>query len=74
MFLAAALLAVLPAAADPYANLDFHKGTLAQWQGQGFYLTTATGHGPSLSFAVCSSDCGPKGRKGQLTRTFVSIE
>ena len=71
MLFAVALLAVLPAATDPYANLDFHTGSLTQWQGQGFYLTTATGHGPSLSFAVCSSDCGPKGRKGQLVRTII---
>ncbi len=71
MLIAVALLAFLPAATDVYANFDFRTGSLDQWQGQGFYLTTATGRGPSLSFAVCSSDCGPKGRKALLHRTFV---
>jgi hypothetical protein len=71
MLFAVALLAVLPAAADPYANFDFRSGTLDRWQGKGFYLTTATGQGPSTSFAACSSDCGPIGRRAMLQRTFV---
>jgi Protein of unknown function (DUF1570) len=71
MLFVAALLAVLPSAGDAYANLDFRAASLAQWQGDGFYLTSATGHGPSLSFAVCSSDCGRQGRKALLYRTFV---
>jgi hypothetical protein len=71
MFIVAALLGVLPAATDSNTSLDFRNGSLDHWQGNGFYITTATGHGPSLSFAVCSSDCGPKGRKGLLHRTFV---
>ena len=71
MFIITALLAVLPAATDTSTSLDFPNGSLDRWQGNGFYITTATGHGPSLSFAVCSSDCGPRGRKGLLYRTFV---
>jgi hypothetical protein len=71
MLFVAALLAVLPAATDPYPNLDFRTGSLEHWTGHGFYLTSATGRGPSASFAVCSSDCGPDGRKALLHRTFV---
>jgi hypothetical protein len=71
MLFAAALLAVLPAATGSHANFDFRGGSLEHWSGQGFYLTPATGRGPSASFAVCSSDCGPRGRKAILHRTFV---
>ena len=71
MFFAAALLSVLPATRDAYANLDFRAGALDHWQGQGFDLSSATGRGPSLTFAVCSGDCGPKGKKALLHRTFV---
>jgi hypothetical protein len=71
MLFAAALLAVLPAATEPYPNLDFRTGSLDHWTGHGFYLSPASGRGPSASFAVCSSDCGPDGRKSLLYRTFV---
>ena len=37
-------------------NLDFASGTLTGWEGEGFYLTTATGYGPTACFGVCSSD------------------
>src|SRR4051794_3219032 len=71
MLIAVALLAVLPTAPDAYANLDFRAGSLDQWQGHGFYLSGATGRGPSLSFAVCSSDAGTKGQRALLHHTFV---
>ncbi len=61
--------AATPVAAPP--NLRFETGRLTHWEGEGFYPTTATGRGPSLQFAVCSSDCGPAGREGLLYRTFV---
>jgi Protein of unknown function (DUF1570) len=69
-----ALLLLLGAAlAAPAAppNLDFRTGRLDGWQGEGFDLTTATGHGPGLSFGVCSSDVGPPGRTGLLHKTFI---
>lgn len=63
----------LPAAAPAPApaNLRFETGRLTHWEGTGFYPTTATGRGPSLRFAVCSSDCGEVGREGLLHRTIV---
>jgi hypothetical protein len=63
------LVAATPGPNPP--NLDFSDGRLTHWQGQGFYITTGSGSGPSLSCAVCSSDCGPTGRKALLYRSFV---
>jgi hypothetical protein len=57
-----------PAAAD---NLDFRTGTLAGWEGKGFYVTTGTRRGPSFDCGVCSSDRGPRGHVATLHRTFV---
>ncbi len=67
------LLLALPVVANPtpLANLRFETGRLSHWEGEGFYLTTATGSGPSLHLAVCSSDCGRVGRDGLLHRTLV---
>ena len=65
------LTAALGAAPDGLGNLDFRTGRLVGWQGHGFYLTTASGHGPSRSFGVCSSDSDQPGRTGLLHRTFV---
>jgi hypothetical protein len=61
----------VPSAAPSTTNLDFASGRLTGWEGQGFYVTTGTGQGPSLAAGVCSSDCGKKGRKALLHRTFV---
>jgi hypothetical protein len=66
------LFALLLSAAGPSVpNLDFGSGRLTGWEGQGFYVTTGTRHGPSLACGVCSSDCGTEGRTGLLHRTFV---
>src|SRR5207244_3066179 len=51
--------------------LAFRSGRLAPWEGQGFYVTTGTGSGPSLACGVCSSDCDRPGRTGILYHTFV---
>jgi hypothetical protein len=61
----------VPTPTDALANLDFRDGTLRGWEGQGFYVTTTNGKGPSLSFGVCSSDRGKKGKTGILHRSFV---
>jgi len=55
----------------PTPHLDFRDGRLTHWTGQGFYVTTGTGRGPSLRCGVCSSDVGSIGRTGLLHRTFV---
>jgi hypothetical protein len=52
-------------------NLDFSLGKLTAWEGSGFYLTTATGNGPTVRFGVCSSDNGISGRMANLARTFA---
>jgi hypothetical protein len=65
------LLAGALPASSPIANLDFASGRLTHWSGQGFYVTTATGNGPSLHCGVCSSDRGAKGRTALLHRTFL---
>jgi hypothetical protein len=68
------LLCASVAAADPAPPaeaLDFRTGSMAGWEGEGFYVTTGTGRGPSLEFGVCSSDRDKRGRKGFLHRTFV---
>jgi hypothetical protein len=52
-------------------NLDFHKGTLAGWQGNGFHVTTASRLGPSLRCGVTSSDSVNPKHKGQLHRAVV---
>ncbi len=66
-------LAILFATTPALANLDFSEGKLTHWNwnGNGFYLTPATGQGPSRTFGVCSSDAGPQGKKALLHRTFV---
>jgi hypothetical protein len=73
MNLALALLlsASLPAQTSPTDNLDFHTGTLAGWEGEGFYIAPANGNGPSRACGVCSSDGGNPGRTAYLHRTFV---
>jgi hypothetical protein len=68
--LALCLAAGAPAASDT-DNLDFHTGTLAGWQGDGFVLAPAARHGPTLGFSVCSADGGPKGHKAMLHRTVT---
>jgi hypothetical protein len=57
----------------PLADLQFATGTLKGWetQGQGFYVTTADGRGPSLRCGVCSSDRGRGGATGILRVEFV---
>jgi hypothetical protein len=69
--LALCLAAGAPAAAGNLDNLDFHTGTLAGWEGDGFALAPGGRHGPTLGFAVCSSDRGPKGRTAMLHRTIT---
>src|SRR5438105_5524328 len=68
LLLCASLSAADPAPPD---NLDFHPGTLAGWEGDGFYVTTGTGKGPSFDCGVCSSDRQGRGRAATLHRTFV---
>src|SRR5437016_6130790 len=65
------LLTVLLATTPALPNFDFSDGNLGHWNGDGFYLTPATGKGPSRAFGVCSSDVGPRGRKALLHRTFI---
>jgi hypothetical protein len=69
--LALLLSATLPAANPPLDNLDFSSGTLRSWDGEGFYLTSASTKAPGLGSAVCSSDRGAQGRTALLHRTFV---
>jgi hypothetical protein len=69
--LALLLSATVPGLPAPPPNLDFRSGRLTHWEGKGFYITPATGRGPSLACGVCSSDCGKSGRTGTLSRTFV---
>jgi hypothetical protein len=69
--LALCLAASAPAETGNLDNLDFHHGTLAGWEGEGFAPAPAGRHGPSAGFAVCSSDRGPKGRKAMLHRTIT---
>ncbi len=74
MSCALALLLLLPIPGTPSqapANLRFELGRLTHWEGQGFYITPASGHGPSLACGVCSSDGGNKERTALLHRTFV---
>jgi hypothetical protein len=74
MFTVALALSVCGAVAsspNSLANLDFRTGTLNGWEGEGFYPTTATGKGPSLSWGVCSSDRDPKGHTALLHRALV---
>jgi len=66
-----AMSGFVPSAAAARDNLDFASGTLTGWEGKGFYLTTATGFGPTVHFGVCSSDNGKPGRTGFLERTFT---
>ncbi len=73
LLLCASVTAVEPAKppAATADNLDFSAGTLAGWEGEGFYITTAPGKGTGAAFGVCSSDRGEKGHTGLLHRTFV---
>jgi hypothetical protein len=69
--LALCLAAGAPADAPAIDNLDFHTGTLAGWEGEGFVIAPAGRLGPTLDCAVCSSDRGPEGRKAVLHRTVT---
>jgi hypothetical protein len=69
--LALCLAASLPADAAADDNLDFHTGTLAGWEGDGFVIAPAARRGPTLECAVCSSDRGPEGRKAMIHRTVT---
>jgi hypothetical protein len=62
--------AALPAASGGLPNFAFQSGRLDLWEGNGFYVTTAAGQGPSPTFAVCSSDAGRRGRRAVLHRTL----
>jgi hypothetical protein len=72
MSLALALLlgAATPAEPSVIPNLTFRTGTLAHWEGKGFVPTCAGRSGPSLDWAVISSDAGEAGRSAVLHRTF----
>src|SRR5262249_32856862 len=67
--LALLLCGCLPTQTSPTDNLDFHTGTLAGWEGEGFYITPANGHGPSRACGVCSSEGGNPRRTAYLHRT-----
>jgi hypothetical protein len=69
--LALCLAASAPADAPAADNLDFHTGTFAGWEGDGFVIAPAGRHGPTLGCAVCSSDRGPEGRKAMIHRTIT---
>src|SRR5437879_8784165 len=73
MNLALALLlgATLPSAPPSLPNLDFSTGQLTHWEGEGFSIGPADGHGPSTRLGVCSSDRGPTGKTALLHRTFT---
>jgi hypothetical protein len=73
MSLALALLlgATVPTAPPSLPNLDFSTGRLTHWEGHGFSIGPAEGHGPTTRLGVCSSDRGPAGRKAILHRTFT---
>jgi hypothetical protein len=67
LLLCASLSAADPAPAD---SLDFSTGTLAGWEGDGFYVTTGAWKGPSLTCGVSSSDRdGDGNEKNGLKRT-----
>jgi hypothetical protein len=68
--LALLLSTVVPPQSSSQPNLDFRTGRLSGWEGQGFYITTGAGEGPSLTAGVSSSDRGKKGRTGLLYRTL----
>jgi hypothetical protein len=69
--LALVLCGALPAQPPAEDNLDFHTGTLAGWEGEGFTIAPATGRGPSLACGVTSCDRGKPGTAGFLHRTIV---
>src|SRR5262249_17493394 len=64
------LLCALPAAPaetpKATANLDLAAGTLAGWEGEGFFVAPAPGGGPRLGFGVCSADRDKVGQTGVL--------
>jgi hypothetical protein len=66
-----ALCGALPAQPSTEDNLDFHTGTLAGWEGEGFTIAPANGRGPSLACGVTSCDRGKPGNKGFLHRTIT---
>ena len=72
--LALCLTAALPAQTAANENLDFHTGTLAGWEGEGFTIAPAARLGPTLANGVCSSDQGRVGRKALLHRPIVIPE
>lgn len=69
LLLLASLLPAQTSAQLP--NLDFSSGKVEHWEGQGFIPGPASGSGPSLNFAVSSSDRGPRGLAALLHRTFT---
>jgi hypothetical protein len=66
------LCSIAPQQSAGLDNLDFASGKLTGWEGEGFYITTASGVGPGLRFGVCSSDNGMPGRTGTLKRTITA--
>lgn len=64
------VLALLPGQTQPLENLAFQKGSLAGWEGHGFYLSAGQGRGADATFGVSSSDAGSKMRTGQLRYNF----
>lgn len=73
MSLALALLLCGPVAAETATldNLNFSAGTLANWEGEGFRLTTGTGRSPSAFLGVSSSDSSEPGRTAILHRMIA---
>jgi hypothetical protein len=65
------LTVATPAASPALANLDFSTGTFKGWEGEGFYMTSASSKAPGLGNAACSSDQGTQGRTATLHRTIV---
>jgi hypothetical protein len=69
--LALLVTGLVPAAGNPLDNLDFASGTLRGWEGNGFYVTSASRAGPSFQSAVSSSDREVPGSTGLLHRILV---
>jgi hypothetical protein len=55
-------------------NLGLEQRSLTGWEGDGFYLTTASARGASAAVGVCSSDSGNPKRKAMLRRVFIVPE
>jgi hypothetical protein len=60
-----------PAQAPALPNLDFARGNLAGWQGEGFSRTALTVAGATQAPAVSSADSGNPSRKGLLRYVFT---